>query len=69
MGETEQEVLQLEVDEQKSESPDTTEEPEGTAAGHFSRRLSRIPETVIAERDDFRDRFNVFKQTLKFPSP
>ena len=56
MGETEQEVLQLEVDEQESESPDTTEEPEGTAAETLSvEDLVESLETVIAERDDFRD--------------
>ena len=56
MGETEQEVLQLEVDEQKSESPDTTEEPEGTTAETLSvEDLVESLETVIAERDDFRD--------------
>ena len=36
IGETEQELLQLEVDEQESESPDTTEEPEGTASETLS---------------------------------
>ena len=36
IGETEQEALQLEVDEQESESADTTEEPEGPVAEALS---------------------------------
>ena len=56
IGETEQEALQLEVDEQESESPDTTEEPEGPVAEALSvEDLVESLETVIAERDDFRD--------------